>query len=365
MYRIKCVICYGKLEILFQRTNFPITANPPKSSQEYNNDIYSDQVFYKCVNCSCTQLGTLIDPVILYDSCHNNTFNTPTWKEHHSKFCDFIDIKKYKHILEIGGTGILYNLLKAKQPDIQYTSLDICDPVEPISDITYYKGNCEDYNFPENIPVVLSHVFEHLFNPRKFVESLSNSNVESIYISIPNMAKLLDTNTSNILHNEHTFYIDKVIIEWLFSQYNYQLSDYYEFRNHSIFLHFVKKHTYLEQSIELIRRPEISEKIYKLFKEDGNRLKNIKIKDNSFIIPAGLYGQFIIYSCNPSNIRGFLDNDRTKQNQRVYGTPYTVFSFDEILKYDNLTIYILAGPYKNELIQQINSYNKNIEIIEL
>lgn len=357
--RIKCVICYESLYLIFERKKYPITASPSLNS--YKEDHFLDQTFYKCRNCSCMQLGNLINPEYLYESSHNNTSHTPTWKEHHKLFADFITNEH--SILEIGGSGILYNLLKTNNPEIKYSCLDMCDPSEFIDGITYYKGNCETFTYPD-ATLVMSHVFEHLFNPREFIENINKSNVKSIYISIPNMMKLIELEVSNILHNEHTFYIDKLLLEWLFSQYGYSLLNYYEFKNHSLFFHFQKQEK-ADIKIPLINRPEIIEKIHKIFLNDSLRLENIIIKPNSFIIPAGLFGQFIVYSCKPENIIGFLDNDTMKHNKRVYGTSYYVYPFDEIMNHENIIIYILAGPYKDEIIKQLNSYKKKIQIIEL
>jgi len=209
----------------------------------------------------------------------------------------------------------------------------------------------------------MSHVFEHLYNPREFVENIHLSNVNSVYISIPNMIKSIVMCLSNILHNEHTFYIDKILIEWLFSQYGYFITDYYEFKNHSLFFRFQK--TSGIEPKKLQKRPEIVEKINNIFMTDCSRLRDIIIKPNSYLIPAGLYGQFLFYFSPKNNILGYIDNDDTKHNKRVYGTPYYVHPFNQLLKHESCTVYILAGPYKDEIVKQIKSYDKDIEIIEL
>jgi hypothetical protein len=75
--RTECIICCGKLNLLFKRDSYPITANPPKNSQKYEDDIVSNQTFYSCKQCSCVQLGDLVDPLLLYKDALNNTQNTP------------------------------------------------------------------------------------------------------------------------------------------------------------------------------------------------------------------------------------------------------------------------------------------------
>lgn len=365
IHRTECVFCKGKLLHFFTRDNFPITASPPETTQPSEKDIFGKQTFCICEVCSCVQLESLIDPEILYISSHNNTSHTPTWKEHHSMFKEFIG-RPNDILFEIGGTGALYNLIKVAYPTVQYEILDICDPYEPIDDVTYYKGNCEEFIFPKGRTLILSHVFEHLYNPRKFVESVSTSQIDTIYISIPNMLKFVELGTSNILHNEHTFYVDASYTQWLFAQYEYSLVKSYEFTTHSVFLQFMKRSNQHTQDISL-HRTEISEKIYTLWTNDTHRLTNINIQPGSFICPGGLFGQLLVYYAKPTHIRGFLDNDTSKQNLRVYGTPYYVFPFSELSNYTTtpVTIYILAGPYSNEIKKQILSYNSEIAVIEL
>jgi hypothetical protein len=358
MLRTHCVYCNNELEVLFIRKNYPITASPPALKQKIEDDIVSDQIFCKCPSCSCIQLGSLIDPVVLYENAHNNTYNTPMWKEHHIRFCEFIIKTNRRDIIEIGGNGLLYKLMN--EVSFKYSCLDICDPIEKLPNIEYHLGNCEEFNFTDDKTIVMSHVFEHLYNPRKFVENISISNIDSIYISIPNMPHLLETKNINILHNEHTYYIDKIYIEWLFSQYNYTLVDYYEFNNHSLFFNF--KQTDVVNKYDITNRPKLAENINTIL--NSQVLRDVQIKPGSFVIPAGLFGQMLYHITN-MNIAGFIDNDRMKQGFRVYGTPYVVFGFDEILRHDNITVYIFAGPYAKEIIKQLHGYSKHIEIIEL
>jgi len=358
--RSECVFCNGSLSPFYKRDNFPITVNPPSIIQPYEEDIYSNQDFTVCKECSCVQLGTLIDPAILYKDAHNNTYNTPTWKEHHQTFCSFILKTEQNELLEIGGNGFLYEMMKPLNPALHYTCLDMCEPSEKNPSIQYSIGNCETFNFPTHTNIVMSHVFEHLFNPRKFVERIHASQVESVYISIPHMERYVALCIPNLLHNEHTYYLDRTNVQWLFSQYDYELCDTYEFKNHSLFLKFIRKEGL--EPLTLPNRPDIAEKINSQLRK--NPFENVLLKPNSFIIPAGLYGQIGYYN-SKSPILGYIDNDITKQGHRVYGTPYFVYSFDKLLSYSNITVYLVAGLYNPELKRQIESLNRQIEIIEL
>jgi len=356
--RTECVICSGELQIAFERKKYPITVNPPHISESHELDRYCNQLFYTCVKCSCVQLGNLIDPSLLYESNHNNTYNTPTWKEHHEQFSRFILKSGVKNILEIGGNGILFRLMNT--PHIQYSCLDIYDPIEKIDGIHYFQGNCEEYEYTKGGHIVMSHVFEHLYNPRKFIEKIDTCEIESVHISIPNMKRMIELNNPTIMNNEHTYYVDAVSIEWLFSHYNYELCEVYEFKKHSLFFSFRRNIHVHKQTLQ--NRPEIANAL--CFHLQNIRFESLHIKPNSFIVPAGMFGQLLYYYKQP-DILGFIDNDTTKQKHRVYGTPHYVYDFNILLNYDVVTVYLLAGPYTSELKEQIHSINANVEVIEL
>jgi len=360
--RFACILCNGSLRDFFCRKQYPITCSPPTNTQPFTEDIFADQNFSVCNICSCVQLKNLINPSLLYSTAHNNTFNTPTWLEHHNKFLNFI-FNKVSHtsITEIGGSGKLFELLN--RSDINYTCLDISAPTVKVYGVNYIVGNCETYNYSGLETIVMSHVFEHLYNPHVFLNTILQGGVKHVYISIPNMKALIDSNTVNIINNEHTFYIDKESIIWLFNQHGYSPVDIFEYKTHSLFIYFSKIETTIINKLPLSRRLYVENSLYNLFLKETSRLSNIIIKPNSFIAPAGIYGQFVIYCCKPKNILGFLDNDLSKQGHRVYGTSYFIYEFDELAKYSNITIYLWDGQYTDELIKQIKSYPINSEII--
>lgn len=356
--RNNCAICKNEIVFLYQKKNTPITFAPTLS--DYGNDIYLIQDVYVCNNCGCVQLKDLIDPTILYSTSHNNTFNTPTWKEHHNKFVKFVlDNCTTNSILEIGGSsGVFYNLFKQNSNHIKYTCMDLCDQITDTS-IPFIKGNCETYEFRDTETIVMSHVFEHLYNPSDFVENISNCDVKNVFISIPNMEHLLTLGSPSIIFNEHTYYVDIYLINWLFSNYGYKLTQLLEFKKHSLFIKFEKVN--VDQKIELVNNKNIAIKMLEIHNMIEERFKLHNIPPNSFIVPAGHLGQLFYTIAKPEHIIGFLDNDLSKQGHRVYGTPYYVFSFDKLKEYNNesVHIFIYGGLYTDELIAQIKLINPN------
>lgn len=365
MLRDECVICEkGRLTELLTFKDYPIT--PSSSRQEASTDEFNDCIFSNCTVCGCIQLQNLIDPVKLYEHSHNSTEHTPTWKEHHTEFAEFISQRTSASLLEIGGnSGILYTLLKEKIP--KYTILDICDSDTRPKTVMFLQGNCEDYNFGGYTHVALSHTFEHLYSPRRFVENLSAAQVSSVFLSIPNMDHLYVSKNISILHNEHTFFVGDTEIKYIFSLYGYSCASSYNFKFHSIFYHFVYQPG--TTPMALCNTIERSLTIQTYMNEFERSVKDTIINFPCFICPAGHYGQKIYYYLKQCSkyILGFIDNDVSKQGLRVYGTEASVYSPNVLQEYKHtpISIVLYAGPYVEELIQQLNTLHPNIFYIKL
>jgi hypothetical protein len=366
MMHRECILCEagGMLTELYVLKDYPIT--PSSSNLDESTDEFSDCIFAACNTCGCIQLKTLVDPIKLYENSHNSTENTPTWKEHHRLFADFISERADTRILEVGGnSGTLYNLLSQKIPD--YTILDICDSTGRSSTVQFIQGNCEDYNFTGHNQISLSHTFEHLYNPKRFVENLSKAKVNSVFISIPNMDHLYTSKNISILHNEHTFFVGDAEIRYLFSRYGYSCATAYAFKAHSLFYNFIYDPSV--SPLPLINSIERSIGITKYIADFESSIKNVVIDRPCFICPGGHYGQKIFYYLRHyrNNIIGFIDNDLTKEGKRVYGTPAYVYSPSILTKYKDNTICVVlyAGPYEQEIKQQLNLLHPSVLYISI
>ena len=364
MIRTSCILCDqdGILTELYRLKNYPIT--PSSNILDASYDKFADCIFAACKLCGCTQLQTLIDPMKLYENSHNSTDNTPTWKEHHRLFAEFICERTDTTLLEVGGnSGTLYKLLSHKIPD--YTILDICDSSERPSTVQFIQGNCEEFDFTGHNHIALSHTFEHLYQPKRFVENLSKGCVQSVFISIPNMDHLYASKNVSILTNEHTFFVGDAEIRYLFSRYGYSCVKSYSFKNHSLFYDFI----YYPDALPLTLSNSMtrSTAIKEYLSDFETSVKDIIIDRPCFICPGGHYGQKIFYYlqqyCN--NIIGFIDNDASKQGKRVYGTPRYAYS-PEILKTyreNPICLILYAGPYTNELKEQLTRLHDSITFI--
>jgi hypothetical protein len=312
-------------------------------------------------------LKYLLDPNELYETPHNVTYNTPTWKKHHELLCDYIcDNFDNKTILEIGGySGVLARNILTKNSNIDYTILDLCDKDPGIKNVKFINGNCEEFEFSADVPVIMSHIFEHLYDPNRFIDNLNRNSVMNVFISIPNMNSQVKNGNIPIVHQEHTFFCDYDTIIYLFAKGGYSCKSHYYYVEQSIFFHFTLDSRASPASV-FFNKTRI-DAVYDVYKKNEENINNISIDtEHAFICPCGLYGQIIYYYLNSHckrNVIGFLDNDQSKIGKRLYGTPHSIFRMDEVKKYQALTVIIFSGPYANEIFQQLNEYNPNIKYI--
>ena len=364
--RNECVFCSNDISknIIFIEKDCPIAVFSIYKNIEYE---YIDLIYCNCNNCDIVQLINLIEPDKMYNISFNNTYNTPLWKEHHETFYIFINnnIDLNKSIVEIGGGNNVFSKLFHNKT--QYTILDMFDVEDKLENISYVKINGEKFNYINTDTIIMSHVFEHLYNPKAFVEKIREENVSNIYISIPNLKKCVEKNSICHISLGHNFFYEDTNIIKLFNNFNYQLRSKEYFKDHSIFFNFTLIHDYniinnkteYNGNIGLIKNNllDLSNKIY-----------NLEIYGDSFIVPAGGYGSKIYYymnTSNKSNIICFLDNDITKQNKYLYGTDKTINSLDILSNYKYPTVILNAGEHTINLISQINTINSKCNIIDL
>jgi hypothetical protein len=355
--RVDCVICGGKLQFLYKRDKYPIKLSP--TVDEEDADIFNDLIFCNCTNCGTVQLEELIDPTILYSENHNNTSSSALWNKHNEYFYNFIKRhnKQKNEIIEIGGSdGTLLRKFAGNDYE-KYTIIDLCNDVKfaKLENVFYEKKNCETDILPNGNIIIMSHVLEHLYNPRLFLENVyKNTNISEIYISIPNMEYLLESKSYSFLHFEHTYYICKENFNILANNSGWKVGDYSDFQNHSLFIK-------LYRDVPSYKNDCIVDynKLYDYFSELENKLKNIKISVPSYFFPGGHFGQLLMYyldSESKKNIINFVDNDITKQGKRIYGTNKTMIAFNSISQSN--TFAILNTPYSEEIINQIlNNFN--------
>lgn len=337
MKRTHCVLCGGELKAFYEKADFPIRCCGEKA------DINWTMILGKCKWCDSIQQMNLLPPNILYGGVYLlDTSYSPEWSAHHDSFSDFICkyIPEKSRITEIGSSSqVLIKRLMEKKA-YEYTVFDYSlETAQRLETITYIEGNCEEYAFPKDSILVMSHVFEHLYEPGKFIKNCYENQVGDVILSIPNM----DDETQVSITREHTFTYKSSDIELLFKKHGYfcYQKQFYK-SNHSIFLHFKLNNT--------------TESFF---------TKTYTVPPESYLMGAGFYSQ-VIYGniTNPENIIGVVDNDRTKQGKLFYNTEFVIQPFS-VLKTAKSIMVMKNKYWTEEVVKMIRDMNPDISIFWL
>jgi hypothetical protein len=358
--RTHCVICDTILtEKIFTFKDYPICASP---TEDPTKDEFTDNVFIGCKGCGCVQLESPICAKKLYENSHNSTQHSALWMEHHEQFSQFIMSETEETCFtEIGGnSGVLYSHI-APLRKTEYTIFDICDSPKRPTEVNFVQGNCEEQAFTQKGALIMSHTFEHLYEPRKF---LQQQNLP-IFLSIPNMDILYERHNIGVLHTEHTYFIGYTEAISLFSEFGYRCRTFRRFKDHSYFFYF-EKGVSIEPYVPNDARLTVMRYIF----EGGEAaLSSIVIDSPCFICPAGLYGQRIYHYLKryKQYINGFIDNDPLKQGKSLYGTGIKVYPSSVLSAYTaaKISVVLYAGPYTKEIQANLDRIHPNIHYITL
>lgn len=364
--RNKCIFCNSlNLNIYFDKNyEIPIASY----NIEENKDIIKIpfNVLY-CNECFTFQTKYLGDLNEIYKNNHADNCGTIR-TEMNDKFSELINktIPNISNILEIGaGSGILslsiYNIL----PNIEY---NIIDP--------FYFGIIENrkiiYDYLENVDlelintniVVMSHVFEHFYEPLKIIEKLYNSkNIEYICLNFPDLETYITNKTFNILHPEHTYYIENDFLKQFFYKYGFETILEEKFKEHSIFLIFKRIYVF-NNNIIIFNNNSLSDinNYYKNINDTVNKYNNyLSLIDNNinkYIFPCSIHTMYLfIFGLNPNYFKAILDNSKNKINKYLYGYDLLCHSYNNIIDNNENSLIILNGGCFNKEMNLNKSSN--------
>jgi len=370
--RIKDLVTQNEdLENIFTFENFPVLMTC--TNQDPTLDVKADLEIAISKSSGMIQGVNLADSDFLYSEAHVSGVLGNIWKNHHESFAEFIFKYDVKNIIEIGGQhGILYNAYKNLSEKCNWTLIDP-DPSEQISpDVNIIKGFFDENTEinPEIDCIVHSHFFEHLYDPNKFLNQISNVLAGKMMIfSTPNLDQWFKNNYSQTLTFEHTFIFSEYYIKKLLSQNNLEIVDMkYYCNEHSIF-YAVK----LNPSMEQIQHEDYYEEnkvaYSKFISYKKNIIDNINkfIKDKKvYIFGAHVNTQFLVnLGLDVNSVICLLDNSEFKHNKRLYGTNLFVKSPSILLDDEEAIVIVDTGKYNEEIIINLLDKYPKITVLPL
>ena len=108
----------------------------------------------------------------------------------------------------------------------------------------FSSNSLKKYNLYDKFDVVVhSHLFEHIYDPKPFLESIHKSlktNGKHIF-SVPNMHMMIKKNISSSMNFEHPYFLNESVIKDLLSEIGFKIIKKQYFKNsHSIFYKTIK-----------------------------------------------------------------------------------------------------------------------------
>jgi len=298
-FRKKCVLCDTSL------TSFSSFLHPVHDCVDDTQDTWTIEYGY-CPHCFSVQLMTLADPVVLYDKHYFQPLHqSHLWIQHNLSFLAFL--VRYcppQPILEIGSSSFcLGKHLIHYYPDYTVFDYTIEQAVQR-PDVTYIEGNCEDYDFKHDC-IVMSHVFEHLYEPKKFIQNCLRNKVKSILISIPYM-----DDTQLHVSNQHTFLYNPQDIVYLFGLHDYKVKDFSHWNSSDesfpcLFYHFV-----------LDGPQQVTQYIEPRHEYTMKQFQTFRVPPNTFLTTSGMFSVLIYpWIENKEDVIGIVDIDPKKQGK--------------------------------------------------
>jgi hypothetical protein len=214
--------------------------------------------------------------------------------------------------------------------------------------------------------IIMSHVFEHFYEPIKIIEMIrKNMDIEYVYICHPNFDAYVIEPTYNILHCEHTFYIENEFLVKLWEFYGFRLIHSHNINNYAIAFEFKRETKNTHQFPINLRTDDSLNKYHTMMFDRINHLNDIIDNTNKsiYIWPCSIHSVILFnFGLNYKKITAMLDNSPNKIDKYMYGYNLKCLSFKNIIEIVDKEIIIImsGGCFNSEIVQKTN---KNITFI--
>ena len=359
----------GNLENLHVLKHFPVFFGCVDTDPD--EDLFADMHWCIDPETGVIQLSKLIPLEILYQMQHVDGCG-PTWGKYYEEFSAFISSHNPGHVLEIGGgQGKIAEIVTSQKNNTFWTIVEP-NPAHRGSDRIEILRSFFDEKFEYEgtiDTVVFSQVLEHAYDPRSFVSTIARflpANGKLIF-AYPNLELWLRKKYTNALNFEHTMFLTDHHVDYLLQKNGFYISDKRVYGEHSFFYLVEKK----EQKLETSQPPNKYREYKAIFNEFVDYHTKVvedlnkRIIDNNvpiYLFGAHIFSQYLLcFGLNQNRIISILDNSKTKQGKRLYGTHFRVESPSVLRGLKKATVILKAGIYNEEIKKDIlNNINRNV-----
>lgn len=373
--RKQCVISGANdLEHLYTFKDFPVFMGCLDGAEA--TDLKSDMSWWISRESGLIQLRNLIPLDVLYPESHGAGAVGSLWDEHHKSFAQFLAQKKPRAVLEIGGGHGRLETAYQIFDRIPWTILEPNpSPIEGCN-AKFIRGFFDEkFELDSGVDAIVhSHLFEHIYDPNKFMKQLSGFVEEGgqLVFSLPNMRAMLERKYNNCLNFEHTLFLSEPYIDYLLAKHGFRLDSKEYFKvDHSIFYRATRDKNIhaapLDSGLYQQNKDLFNEYInyhFDLMKDINQKI--YEAKGSIYLFGAHVFAQYLVaFGLNVNLINGLLDNDKNKHGRRLAGTNLKVFSPSILRDIDIPYVILRAGVYSNEIMEDIiNNINSSTIFID-
>lgn len=372
--RVSCLFCKStNLSQLWEKNfNIPLGCYPVEFDK-ITNSITMPFNINICNICKTYQTQYLGDQSIIYN--YNANFHGVIRSSMNNLFAKFIiDDNTITNILEIGaGNGDLCDNILELNSNIKYHIIDPTYSGKTSNrniTLSFFEDiNTDNYNNIDTI--VMSHIFEHFYEPSKILDLFKKLNIKTIFLNFPNLESFITEDNYHVLNPEHIYYVENNFLINLFKYYGFLIEKTYYHYKHSVFFKFIYTGgnniddlsfpVNMNSSIDV---PKYFERIFNRIEKLHNIIKNYNDYD-LYIWPCSMHTTYLFtLGFKHSYIKAILDNAPHKVGKYLYGYNIPCIYMNDIINSNNKSLIILNGGCYNLELEKLQT-NVNIVIITI
>lgn len=339
-----------------------------------SEDVFCDM--YWVMNSSRSPM--VVTPELPNSLLYMNNHNEPVgelWKAHHRAFGRFVKTHmKGSGVYEVGGAHGLASLEVVKKYGIQWVIHDL-NPI-PVPDYSgeVIKGafTAETARLDSRYQTIAhSHTLEHVHDPYLFLAEISR--VLPVggrhIISWPNMDAMLERCDLNFLNFEHTVFLPKKTVLELLTATGFRMVRIEPFQRHSWFIAVEKVSNTIGGRPPVDDFPmDLFDRYFASLSERAEQMRSAieNYKGHVYAFGAHVFTQMLIAAGLPqAQLSAVLDNSKSKQGRRLFGTNLRVVSPEAALSETGGLVVMAVAEYEREIRSQLSQIQPEVEIVSL
>ena len=360
------------LEKVFTYENFPVFFGCTDQNKE--EDIHADMNWSIDPLTGIIQLTDLVPLEILYQDSHVDGIGE-VWTNYYDNLADYISLREPKNVLELGGgNGKLASAVVEKSNTLEkWFVVDANPTCEETDKIKTLRQIIDDtFKFDVKIDmIVFSQLMEHIYDPEDFIYMLQKimDMGAKLVFAYPDLKSSIEANYTSALNFEHTMFFTDVHLDYLLEKYGFIIHDKINYTKHSFFYDTEKASNEVLNNVLIPNKYEEFKALYSKFLDYHLHLirdLNERIENYDkpiYLFGAHIFSQYLLsMGLNMEKIVTILDNSKTKEGKRLYGTSFISESPKILKDVGEAAVILKAGFYDNEIKKDILE-NINSQII--